>query len=182
MKDKDAVLRMKEYMKKIGSRQGFSLSELLMAILVLSIMTVALTAGVSASLRVYRDSVRYAEERTLLSTLSEAVISELRNAKDITDTDKETFTFTSANYGPQAAFKVVSGKLTLAGRPLIGSGSYSNDTIEVDEKKTLIKHSRDDKGDLFDVSLVLSGSEESRNFKVRTLTDSDLYPSSSAVH
>ena len=163
---------MRLFTRKIRSGKGFSLSELLMALVIVSVMTVALTAGVSASLRVYRDSVRHSEERTLLSTLSEAIISELRNARDpqISGTD---VTFTSLNYGPDVSFSVgADGKMKLAGKDLIGDGSYIKGKIKLDGGKanTYVEYDKDT--GIFHVKLTCAGSGESREFSIRPMAES----------
>lgn len=185
---------MRLFTKKTKSGKGFSLSELLMALVIVSVMTVALTAGVSASLRVYRDSVRHSEERTLLSTLSEAIISELRNARDIEGTGT-AFTYTSAKFGPEVCISVNSdGKIVVGhpsstgseppstsesepsssgneSKPLVGNGAYSNNTIKIDHVSTKI--SRADENDLFTVKLVIAGSGETREFTVRPIVETE---------
>ena len=169
-------------LEKLKKESGFALSEFLVAILIFSLMGVALTAGMSASLRVYRDEVRYAEERTLLSTLSEAVMSELRNAKEIVvDSEEGSFTFTSMNFGPNVSFTVEDGKLKIGGKSLIGDGSYINGTLKVkynddgagndssdgsnDESLTTKIEPADG---IFRVTIVLE-SGESRSFEVKPL-------------
>lgn len=163
----------KEIDKKLRfGTKGFSLSELLVAILIVSIMTIALTAGVSASLRVYNEAVQHAEERTLLSTVAEAVMTELRNARDpqISGTD---VTFTSLNYGPDVSFSVgADGKMKLAGKDLIGDGSYIKGKIKLDGGKanTYVEYDKDT--GIFHVKLTCAGSGESREFSIRPMAES----------
>lgn len=163
---------MKKIREKISSKKAFSLSELLMALLVVSIMTVALTAGVSASLRVYNESIRHAEERTLLSTVAEAVMSELRNAREIKTDTNGTVSFTSLNYGPGVSFKVDSGKMKIgsgeAWNDLIGNGSYIKDKISLKAEDTSITYNKTT--GVFSVRLVCAGSEETRDFSIRPMT------------
>ena len=123
---------MKKVIRKIKSGKAFSLSELLMALLVLGLLTVGVANGVTAALNVYRDSVNYSEARTLLSTLSEAVSSELRYARDINET---TGAFTSDDFGVGVKFGATEdGKVTLDSgsntRLLMGDGAYSSGRLE----------------------------------------------------
>ena len=193
---------MKKTITKLQSNKGFSLSELLMALLILGLMTIGLTSGVSASLRVYEESVRHAEERTFLSTASEAVMSELRNAVNISpegsDRDVLTnveFTFESINYGPDVKFGLDNDRLALLKKDnspvayLVGSGAYSNKHIKLcdfsipgeteneDTNKTmsyiLCSQSEDGKS-VFLVNLALD-SGEYRHFKVTPLKENDIY-------
>ncbi|MDO5445017.1 MAG: type II secretion system protein [Eubacteriales bacterium] len=159
-------------MKKISSKKGFSLSELLVALLVVSIMTIALTAGVSASMRVYNESIRHAEERTLLSTLAEAVMSELRNARD-PKIESGVVTFTSLNYGPGASFSVgADGKMKIAEKDLIGDGSYIKGKIKLDAGTANTFVSYDETSGIFKVKLTCAGSGESREFSIRPMAES----------
>ena len=161
------------------------MSELLMAVLIMSLMTLVLTSGINASTRVYNDAVTYSEKRVLLSTLSEAVMAEIRNGTDFQkvegDDSGNQFTFTSKNYGSKVSFSVAQedsaekhckkGQLLIGGNPVISSGSYSNEKItltdlgavpdpDIDPVNTAFKMSEDDNGKVsVEVCLVLQGGE-----------------------
>lgn len=130
------------------------MSELLMAVLIMSLMTLVLTSGINASTRVYNEAVTYSEKRVLLSTLSEAVMAEIRNGTDFEKTDDVgcNFTFTSKNYGSGMRFSCIEqekkdnleetyyvlglGLYSEDGKPikennLLGNGSYINGKISL---------------------------------------------------
>ena len=67
---------MKAVMRKLRNNIGTSLAEVLVTVLLLSIMGVALTVGVTTVHRTYSQIVRKANEQTLLST----TLIEMRNA------------------------------------------------------------------------------------------------------
>ena len=180
---------MKTAIKKIKSKQGFSLSELLIALVIVSIMTIALTAGISASLRVYQESVRHAEERTLLSTLSEAIINELRNDAVMVDNSGMIQAITSQNFGNcneirllrenEKKSKKEDGKVfvvtktgdSIKSTPLIGSGAYSNHVLKVQN----IEINYNEKQKSYDVVIELepyNGASESREFSVKPKSES----------
>ena len=67
---------MKAVMRKLRNNVGTSLAEVLVTVLLLSIMGLALTVGVTTVHRTYSQIVRKANEQTLLST----TLIEMRNA------------------------------------------------------------------------------------------------------
>lgn len=119
--------------KKLRSRRAMTLTEVLVAVAILSLVTLGVAAGVSSSLRVYRQSVALSDAQTLSATLSAAMMDELRYARDIKQGDPPTFT--SASYGGGAAFTADSeGRLMLGqNKPLVGSGTYAGLKAALDE-------------------------------------------------
>ncbi|MEG2989475.1 MAG: prepilin-type N-terminal cleavage/methylation domain-containing protein, partial [Oscillospiraceae bacterium] len=83
--------------KKLRSQKGFTLSELLVTLAILGVLTLAIAVGISSATTVYRQSVTLSESGVLASTLSQAVADELHYAQDIRGTD--TVTYTSQTYG-----------------------------------------------------------------------------------
>ena len=63
---------------KLISRRGVTLSELLVTIAVLGILTVAVSSGILSSLKVYQTSKALSHSQMLVSTLSQALMDELR--------------------------------------------------------------------------------------------------------
>ena len=112
--------------RKLHSRHGVALTEMLVAIAVLGLLTAAVVTGIYASVPVYQQSVALSEASVLTSTLSQAITDELHFARNIT-VSGDTVTFTSRNYGQNVSFSVNDkGHITLGGAELIGSGAYSN--------------------------------------------------------
>lgn len=117
--------------RKLRSSGGFTLTEMLAAIVILLLTVTALGAGISASVRVYQQSVTLSEAGTLLSTLTEAVSDELRFAENIiVETDASGarhLTFTSVNYGVDASFSNGDdGRIKISGADLVGEMAYSS--------------------------------------------------------
>ncbi len=125
---------MRELRRKLRSRRGVTLTELLATVLILSLVTAGAVTGVSASLRVYRRSVRLSDAQTLSSTLSIALMDELRYAKNPKG-DTGTAVFTSAAYGADVSVGSREGRVVVGavdgegrvtdGRELIGGGAYA---------------------------------------------------------
>lgn len=118
--------------KKLRSRRGMTLTEVLVALLILSLVTVGVAAGVSASLRVYRQATESSDAQMLVSTLSTALMDELRYARDISGTD--TPTFTSDTFGESSLVGVADGRITVGGQKLLSDAAYAGlrvKTVEV---------------------------------------------------
>ena len=69
--------------KKIKNKKGFTLSELLVAIIVLSLMTVMLATGAGLAARSYRTLTDESNAQVLVSTFASMLRNELSNAKDV---------------------------------------------------------------------------------------------------
>lgn len=116
---------MKRLKCKLASRRGVTLSEMLVTVAILGLVTLAVSVGISSALRVYNQSVTLSDAQTLTSTLSQAIMDELRYARDIDD-KQNPIQFTSMNYGLDAAFAADAEQhITVGGKPLVGSGAYA---------------------------------------------------------
>lgn len=69
--------------KKLRSRRGFTLTEMIFTVLLLGIMSLSVAVGVSSSLNVYRESTLLSDAEVLCDTLTEVVMDELRFATNI---------------------------------------------------------------------------------------------------
>ncbi|MDY3617764.1 type II secretion system protein [Agathobaculum sp.] len=108
--------------RKMRSRAGMTLAELLAAVAVLGVLGAGLTAGVPAAARVYHEATADAEASVLFSTLSAAVGDELRYARS----PKADGSFDSAVYGKGVSVEADGdGHLTVGGEPLLGSRTYT---------------------------------------------------------
>lgn len=121
-------------MKKLRSRKGFTLTELMVAIVVLGLLTLAVSVGTSASLQVYYQTTTLSESQVLASTLSQAITDELRFAGEIkTDPDGALLSYTSRYYGKDVSLSCDSaGKVLVGATPLIGDGAYTSFTAALD--------------------------------------------------
>ena len=119
---------MKQAKNKLRSRRGVSLTEMLTAVLVLSLVTLVVAAGVNSATSVYRRSVALSDAQTLSSTLSIALMDELRYARDV-ETNGTAVTFTSNTFGEGVSVGTDAdgqpGHLTVGGQLLVGTGAYA---------------------------------------------------------
>lgn len=77
-------------MKKAGSEKGMTLSETLAAVLIMSLVTLAIAAGVTAGSRVYSGVQMKAEGQTILSTNVAALSDYLENGYGISPGENGT--------------------------------------------------------------------------------------------
>lgn len=117
---------MKQLQSKLRARRGASLTEMLVTVMILGLVSLAVSVGISAALPVYRDSVALSESAVLTSTLAQAMGDELRYARALkTDAAGNLLSYNSANYGVNAQIGNTDGQITVSGKPLIGSGAYT---------------------------------------------------------
>lgn len=145
---------MKKIRRKLCSRRGMSLSELLAALLIMSLVTIGVATGVSAALRTYRQSVAQSDAQMLASTLTSALMDELRYARDI---KTEGPAFTSDTYGENVTVKPSDdGYLCVGDQLLVGKGAYA---VTLRAKMTEFKYD----GSKFNVKLTIcEGDKEIR--------------------
>lgn len=118
--------------KKLQSQSGFSFTELLVALAILSVMTLGMAVGISASMRIYNESTALSDAQSLSSTLSIAIMDELRFARDVQEGDNPTFT--SQNYGVGVALATnAQGHVTLGGYPLLSTATYTGLTAKLEK-------------------------------------------------
>lgn len=112
-------------MKKLRSNQGSSLTEMLVAIAVLSLLTLAVVTGITSSMPVYRDSTALSESSILASTLTQALQNELRYAREVQLDGAALQSYTSPSFGVNVSITDGGGRIQVGGSDLIGSGAYT---------------------------------------------------------
>lgn len=141
-------------MKRLKSKAGFTLMELLVTIVVLLMLTAGITVSMDAGSKIYRESVFEADSALLAETLNNSLSDVLRNSTGLEENDgtfkddsgniltKEQvpFTFDNSSYGVHSAYiqTASSGRKVLmiksrAGaepRELVNLGAYPNLSIE----------------------------------------------------
>lgn len=147
---------MKTLKRKLRSRAGLTLTELLAAMAVLALLGTAIGAGTSAATRVYRQSTTFSEAAVLASTLTEAIADELRYATDLPKADMKNPSFTSQTYGKDTSITNGTGddegRLMIGTHALVGSRTYTSGLTATAE----IEWMAADK--IFDVQLTITDS------------------------
>lgn len=85
-------------MKKLRSKKGMSLAEVLITVAIFSVVLVAATTGGSTVLRVYRQVREKADAETLLSTSILAVSEDLYDASEVTTSGNNAEGFNDVSY------------------------------------------------------------------------------------
>ena len=110
--------------KKLRTRRGFTLTEMLCAIVVLILLSGLVAVGVRLGARALEKSVVDSEFEVLCTTLRSVVNDELRYAGSV-DLTGDEIAFSSQNYGGPFSFSVnEDGQVTLGGNKLLSSKSY----------------------------------------------------------
>ncbi len=84
--------------KKLRSSKGMMLTELIIALAIVSLIGVALTAGINGAVKVYRDATRLYEAETLCGTILTYLEDEFRFGRNIQTVGGEV-TFDSQAFG-----------------------------------------------------------------------------------
>jgi prepilin-type N-terminal cleavage/methylation domain-containing protein len=85
-------------LRKLCNRKGFSLFESIVALLIISLLTIAIATGVKTAASVYKKSLFLSESDVLAATVDIALSDVLRFSTNITEEVDGTVQFTNANY------------------------------------------------------------------------------------
>ena len=102
-----------------GNRRkaGFSLGEVMVALLIVSLLSMSIATGVAFGMRQYNKAVANSEARILCSTLTSVITDELSNAR---------------NFDSNNTLKAKDGQIYKGdGSPLLPAAAYSGGTHEL---------------------------------------------------
>ena len=117
-------------MNKLRDRRGFTLTELLCAVLIVLLVSALLTVGVRFAGRTYNSSMQLSEAQELCSTLTSVISDKLRFCGTVTpgadgSLDHIFIQDLGSVEGEGAAFHVdADGQLTLGSTRLLSSAAY----------------------------------------------------------
>ncbi len=116
--------------KKLASKGGLTLTEVLVAVLIFALLSIVILYGTTAALRVYRKGVMASEARTLTATLTQSLSNELRYAQNIRVAGDGTVTFDSRAFGADATVKNEGGRVQIRSGgesyDLLGESAYTS--------------------------------------------------------
>lgn len=112
---------MKRVRRALRSRRGFSLTEMLAATVILTLLTSMGAMGVTSALKNRASTIRIADAETLASTAAAALADELRFGQNIL-VENDQVTLDSATYGQETTIQAENGILTAGGRQFPGFG------------------------------------------------------------
>lgn len=140
--------------KKVRGRSGMTITELLVSVLLISLMSLVVVAGTNTAVKAYRQSVGLSRAQTALSTLMEAVGDELRLADKVSVADN-VVTYASARKNAQEVRLGLStkGELLVDNTLLVGDGIYSEGALTVSSFRLSYADQ------VFRVSMTVSGAD-----------------------
>ena len=131
---------MKNVRRKMRARQGLTLVETLAAVIVLTLLCLALNSGLNLTVHAYRSLISESETQLLLSTAADALTTELRFAfpwsNNLEDAEEALLgTYQSQEYGFYSNIMIGEddGHLYVSNssgdHPLLSSGVYGKDGV-----------------------------------------------------
>lgn len=129
--------------KKLNSESGLTLVEMLCAVAILVLLVLLLGTGMQMALHTYRDIVAQSEADLLLSTAVDALVDDLRYARDVTTgADGRLSGYTSDSFGKGASIELDDkSQIVVNGMRLLPTGAYGlNEAYRVDKEKMSIQY------------------------------------------
>lgn len=161
-------------MQKLRNNHGVTLMELVCTILIMLLSTAAVTVGLGAALKTYRNCMEASEAQMLCSTLSTAISDKLRYCGTVrVEGDGTLSQIFIQNYGKvdadEKALRVEDGKIMLGDAKLVGSGVYPRGL-----KVSAFELAYAEKTGIFTITLRISDSDgntlaENNNFQVKKI-------------
>jgi len=117
--------------EKLRSSKGMTLTEVIVALMIVGLIGVSLTVGVNGAVKVYRDSTRLYEAETLCGTILTYLEDEFRFGRNIAQAGGSV-TFDSQAFGNGVEVlvddngKVLIGKDVGSGFGLLGDTAYTS--------------------------------------------------------
>lgn len=131
--------------KKLKSKRGFSLAELLVVLAIMVLVGTAIAVGISSGGRVLNDVTNSSEANILCGTIAIELADELRFAESI-----EGDSFTSRRFGINAKIESTDGRVTIGGNQLLSAKSYGELKADVAVTRS---------GNSFDVKIEIKQGE-----------------------
>jgi prepilin-type N-terminal cleavage/methylation domain-containing protein len=110
--------------QKKRAKSGFSLIEMLCALVVMVLVSCLMAVGVRVAVKAYNTEVMHSESQVLCSTIRTMVNDELRYAGTV-DTSGNKIAFFSQNYGKAVSYSTNDdGQVVLGENKILASKSY----------------------------------------------------------
>ena len=123
--------------KRLKAKKGFSLTEMLATVLIMSLVVASSVTGITAISSTYRKVLRQSNAEHLMTAVNTAMTGELSFAKYITPvTDEATFysaTYRTCKYGVKDG-KLIINSTTLGEKQIINDSTYP-DGLAIKELK-----------------------------------------------
>ena len=112
--------------KKLKSKKGFSLTELLVAIAIVALLSTILVTGVNLAMRSYAAVTDESNAQVLLSTCATMLRNELANARVI-KTENNTVRYQRGDSNNVLTLKMADGEITVNDNQFISDVTATND-------------------------------------------------------
>jgi prepilin-type N-terminal cleavage/methylation domain-containing protein len=109
MKDKEAKAMIFKQIKRLRSNLGFTLAELMIAMLILSMVTAVAAGGIPVAINAYTRVVETANAQVLLSTTMTKLREELGTASEIKSVNDHEIVYESENGSESRIYRTDSG-------------------------------------------------------------------------
>lgn len=110
--------------KKLASKRGFSLSEVLVTLAIMSLVGVAIGLGISAAGEAYNNITTGSNAEMLCTTLATELADELRFAEEIS-TGGNRLTFTSRRFGAGVSVSSDEGRVQIGQNDILAEKAYT---------------------------------------------------------
>ena len=112
--------------KKLVSKRGFSLAELMIVLVIMTVISLAISIGITSAAKSYRDIRAATESSVLCSMLATELSDTLRYATDIQATGAKDAVFTHRRYGIGVSVtSTANGRVFVGAEPVLSEGSYT---------------------------------------------------------
>ena len=117
----------KRAVDKTAAKRGFSLSELMIVLVIMAVISMAIAIGISSAAQSYRDIKTATESSMLCSALVAELSDTLRYATDIQSGSGGDAVFTHRRYGVGVSVKPSSDgkKVVVGGKPVLSDSAYT---------------------------------------------------------
>lgn len=114
--------------EKLRSSKGMTLTELLVALMVISLIGTAMSVGISSAVKVYRDSTQLYEAETLCGTILTCLEDEFRFGRNVHKQDggDGVVIYDSRSFGNDASVTLSDGKVLIKNMALLGDAAYTS--------------------------------------------------------
>lgn len=118
--------------KKIKSRAGLTLTELLISLLLMALFSSACLLGITTALSIRRDTIKVSDADILASTAAQVIADEIRMSSGAKPSDdSSSLDYTSFTYGESRTIMLETeetsenfGRIKVNSRYLLGSAAY----------------------------------------------------------
>lgn len=157
--------------RKLKNRGGFSLVEMLIAMLILTMMSMVACMGISTAMEDRAKAITVADAQAVASTAAQALGDQIRYGR-INAVESDHVELTSSTYGSKVKLRLEDGRLVAENAAgvqyaLLGEKAYSG--LRVDALTFAGHETEPGVVDWVDISLTVAGGIWSLNWKVAPL-------------